>query len=250
MTEWLIDLGNTRLKCAPLQADGRAGEGFAVPHDGQALPADWADALPPRVDAVVLASVAREALRTAVLRTLAGRCGRVVRVRTEAVFDGMRIAYARPERLGVDRFLALVGAHARGPGPWLVAGVGTALTVDLLDAQGVHRGGRIAPAPALMRESLHRRAPHLPAEGGRYTAFATDTDDALASGCLGAACALVQASAVEAEALLGAPPRLLVHGGGAAALLAGLPAATAAPHLVMEGLARWAGRTRRPARSG
>ena len=42
MAEWLFDLGNTRLKCAPLE-DGRVGEGFAVAHDGRALPDDWAE---------------------------------------------------------------------------------------------------------------------------------------------------------------------------------------------------------------
>ena len=40
MAEWLFDLGNTRLKCAPLE-NGRVGDGFAVAHDGRALPDDW-----------------------------------------------------------------------------------------------------------------------------------------------------------------------------------------------------------------
>jgi type III pantothenate kinase len=40
--------------------------------------------------------------------------------------------------------------------------------------------------------------------------------------------------------LLGATPALLLHGGGAPALLPHLPRAIAAPGLVLEGLARWA----------
>src|SRR3546814_11073540 len=67
----------------------------------------------------------------------------------------------RPSRLGVDRFLALLGAHARGVGATMVVGVGTALTVDWLDADGRHRGGRIAPSPTLMRDALHARAARL-----------------------------------------------------------------------------------------
>ncbi|TKS52870.1 type III pantothenate kinase [Luteimonas yindakuii] len=239
MAEWLFDLGNTRLKCAPLE-QGRVGEGFAVAHDGRALPDDWTHALPARIDSAVLASVAPAPLRASLLAALGGRCGRVSRVHTEPGFAGMRIAYAHPERLGVDRFLALLGAHARGPGPWLLVGVGTALTIDLLDRDGHHRGGRIAPSPALMRESLHRRAPHLPLQGGRHVAFADDTDDALASGCEGAACALVEASRRDAMQLVGASPTVLVHGGGAAAVLAGIEGALAAPTLVLEGMARWA----------
>lgn len=240
MDEWLFDLGNTRLKCAPLLDDGRVGEGFAVAHDGGSLPAEWQDRLPPRIGSAVLASVVAPALRAGLLSALAGRCGRVVRVATRRHFDGVRIAYAEPERLGVDRFLALVGARARAGRACLVVGVGTATTIDLLDADGVHRGGRIAPSPALMRESLHRRAPHLPASGGRYAVFADDTDDALVSGCEGAARALVAASLDEAGRLLGQPPLVLVHGGGADAVLDGVAQAQPAPHLVLEGLARWA----------
>lgn len=238
MVEWLFDLGNTRLKCAPLE-DGRVGEGFAVAHDGRALPDHWTDALPARIDSAVLASVAPAPLRASLLAALGGRCGRLSRVQTQAEFAGMRIAYAHPERLGVDRFLALIGAHARGPGPWLLVGVGTALTIDLLDRDGCHRGGRIAPSPALMRESLHRRA-HLPLRGGRAVAFADDTADALASGCEGAACALVEASRRDAMALTGTMPTVLVHGGGAGSVLAGIDDAIAAPTLVLEGIARWA----------
>ena len=239
MAEWLFDLGNTRLKCAPLE-DGRVGEGFAVAHDGRALRDDWAAALPARIDSAVLASVAPAPLRASLLAALGGRCGRVSRVRTQPEFAGMRIAYADPQHLGVDRFLALIGAHARGPGPWLLVGVGTALTIDLLDRDGRHRGGRIAPSPALMRESLHRRAPHLPLQGGQAVAFADDTADALASGCEGAACALVEASRRDAIALAGTTPTVLVHGGGAATVLAGIGDAIAAPTLVLEGMARWA----------
>ena len=238
MAEWLFDLGNTRLKCAPLE-NGSVGEGFAVAHDGRALPDDWAAALPARIDSAVLASVAPAPLRASLLAALGGRCGRVSRVRTQPEFAGMRIAYADPQRLGVDRFLALIGAHARGPGPWLLVGVGTALTIDLLDRDGRHRGGRIAPSPALMRESLHRRAPHLPLQGGQAVAFADDTADALASGCEGAAIALVERSLAQAPTLLGAALVLRLHGGGAATLRPLLPAHDWVPDAVLRGLARW-----------
>ena len=76
----------------------------------------------------------------------------------------------------------------------LVCGVGTALTIDLIDADGRHLGGRIAPSPTLMREVLHARAPQLPETGGDYVDFAADTEDALASGCEGAALALIERS--------------------------------------------------------
>ena len=239
MSRWLFDLGNTRLKAAPVDARGRVGEVLAIAHDGDAFAACWDAALPARIESAAVASVAPAPLRVALLDALAARGARISLARTLPGLDGVRIAYALPERLGVDRFLALLGARARGAGPWLLVGVGTALTVDLLDADGRHRGGRIAPSPALMRQALHARAPHLPAAGGDYAEFAADTADALASGCDGAALALVERSRAEARALLGRAPAVLVHGGGAQALLDLSAEAVAAPSLVLEGLARW-----------
>ena len=241
MSEWLFDLGNTRLKCAPLQDDGTIGAVIGIEHDGAAFASGWDARLPGQIDAAYLSSVAAPALTVALLDALAHRCKRISIARTQPAFAGVRIAYAQPHRLGIDRFLALLAAHARAPQAWLVVGIGTALTIDLLAADGRHHGGRIAPSPTLMREALHARAPHLPVSSGDYGEFAADTTDALASGCEGAALGLIDRSIAAAAALLAGTPRLLLHGGGAHALLPHLPHAEHAPALVLEGLARWAG---------
>jgi type III pantothenate kinase len=245
MSAWLFDLGNTRLKYAALRDDGSIGEVVASAHEGNVLAPGWRDALPERFEAAFVASVAPEPLRVALLQALGQGCGRISRATTQARFvdeacGQVRIAYPEPQRLGVDRFLALLAARARGTGPWLVVGVGTALTIDLLDGAGNHRGGRIAPSPMLMRQALQARAAQLPASGGRYVEFATNTDDALASGCEGAALGLVERSLRQAMSLLGTTPGLLLHGGGAADLQAHFGDAVAAPALVLQGLARWA----------
>jgi type III pantothenate kinase len=242
MTTWLFDLGNTRLKCAPLRADGDVAVEalFDVAHDGRELADHGLDRLPGRIDTALVASVATPALTATVLDALARRAGRISLARTLPACAGVRIAYAQPRRLGVDRFLALLAARADVQDACLVVGVGTALTIDLLDANGRHHGGRIAPSPTLMRESLHARAPSLPASGGGYVEFADDTAAALASGCEGAALALIAESRHAAQSRLRVAPRLLLHGGGCAALLPRLPDATFAPALVLTGLARWA----------
>ncbi|UHQ20139.1 type III pantothenate kinase [Lysobacter sp. KIS68-7] len=227
---WLFDFGNTRLKCAPLRRGGDAGDVHALaPHDFDDLP---------RGDVAYVASVAPEASRVALIEALEQRFRRIAIARTTASFDGLHIAYAHPHKLGVDRFLAMVGA--RNAWPALIVGVGTALTLDLVDHGGRHRGGRIAPSPTLMREALHARAAQLPPSGGAYAEFAEDTEDALASGCEGAAVALIERSTHEAERLLGVRPRVLLHGGGADALRAFVPHVELHPSLVLDGLARWA----------
>lgn len=250
---WLFDLGNTRLKFAPLGADSRIGPVRSLAHDGSAWPDGWEDALPARGAGACLVSVAAEPLRVALLQALAARCGRVMIARSVAALrpgtpGGLRLAYAQPQTLGADRFLAMLGARARGDvrrqQPWLVVGIGTAITLDLIDADGRHHGGRIAPSPTLMREALHARAAQLPASGGAFAAFADTTEDALRSGCDGAALGLIAAGLHDAAARLGTMPALLLHGGGVD-VLAGLDTlpvpADIAPALVLEGLAAWAG---------
>ncbi|NJC39637.1 type III pantothenate kinase [Xanthomonas arboricola] len=236
MSEWLFDLGNSRFKYAPLQGD-RAGDVQAWPHGVEAMDAVALAALPTGRIAHV-ASVAAPALTQRMLGCLRERFEQVRIVRTVAECAGIRIAYADPGRFGVDRFLALLGA--RGDAPVLVAGVGTALTIDVLGADGQHHGGRIAASPTTMREALHARAVQLPASGGAYVELADDTDDALTSGCDGAAVALIERSLQHAQRSLGMPVRLLVHGGGAPPLLPLLPDASFRVALVLDGLATWA----------
>lgn len=243
MTQWVFDLGNSRMKCAPLQADGRLGEVRALGY-GDDVAGALDDAIPAAVTgeaaSAVLASVASPARTAAAVDWLTRRFGCISIVRTQPTLAGVRIAYADPARLGVDRFLALLAAHARGTRAWLVVGVGTAVTIDLLDAQGRHHGGRIAPSPRLMREALQQAAAQLPAHGGDYLEFAADTRDALASGCEGAALGLIERSLAQAEQRLGARPALLLHGGGAGELASHLDHALLAPSLVLEGVALWA----------
>ncbi|MCE7032010.1 type III pantothenate kinase [Lysobacter sp. GX 14042] len=240
MSEWLFDLGNTRLKAAPLRPDGGVGEVIALDHHDDGFEAALGDVLPARLEAAFVAAVTGPETRLRLARALGGRCGRISFAASAARLGRLVVGYPRPERMGVDRFLALLAASSDGGGPALVCGVGTALTVDLLDAGGRHLGGRIAPSPELMRQVLHQRAAHLPTQGGQYGVFATDTADALASGCQGAAVALVEQSMAEAVRRLEGTPRLLLHGGGAAALQPRLSGARPRPLLVLEGLAQWA----------
>lgn len=244
MSDWLFDLGNSRFKAAPRLDAGAVGEVLAWPHGADALAGgDASHGALPRGRRAWVASVAAPALTAQMVGLLRERFEQVHVAHTRAECAGVRLAYAQAHRLGVDRFLALLAARrlmAATGGDVLVAGVGTALTIDLLDAGGLHHGGRIAPSPALMRQALHQRAAQLPAAGGHYEEFADDTEDALASGCDGAAVALVERSLRQAALRLGREPALLLHGGGGEALLPLLPAATLRPALVLEGLAVWA----------
>jgi type III pantothenate kinase len=237
----LIDLGNTRLKAALWDGRQLAPAGIAV-HGGDVGKVDfgalWTNLAD--VDAVVVASVAVAAIGARLDDAIAARFGRRARFLTSpAVAGGVRNGYAEPARLGIDRFLALVAAHADVPGACVHAGCGTALTLDALGADGAHRGGLIAPSPALMLDALTGATARLaPPRDARIVEMADNTADAMESGAWLAAAALVERFVERAAATFGTRPALVLSGGGAARLSALLaPAHRTEPDLVLRGLA-------------
>jgi type III pantothenate kinase len=240
----LLDLGNTRLKWAlQAQSDGWLARGAVDWQEdpAAALVSAWTGL--PRPEQVIAASVvdaAREAQVAAVAERLFARAP--TWLHTPAHACGVRNAYAEPQRLGVDRFLAMVAAHADGRAPCVLAGVGTALTLDALAADGRHLGGLIAPGPRLMQQSLLDATARVrPERPGEIVELADNTADAVASGCWQAAAALVERFATRSAARFGTTPALILGGGDAAPLLPllSLPAGLSQDG-VLRGLAVWA----------
>ena len=100
---------------------------------------------------------------------------------------GIVNGYDHPGRLGVDRFVAQIGARqnmlARGPArPCLVVMVGTAVTVDAVDAQGHFLGGLILPGHGIMLRALESGTAGLRVPTGDVVEFPTNTSDGLTSG--------------------------------------------------------------------
>ncbi len=158
---------------------------------------------------------------------------------------GVTSGYVEPWRLGVDRFVAAIGAYhlARGRAVCVV-GVGTAMTIDLVDAKGRHRGGAIIPAPTLMVDTLLkntdgiRRRAQGGAAGGN-SLFGRSTRAALVQGSRYAAAALIDRAVGEARALVrGGAPLLILTGGGAPSVKPLVRSAcVSVPDLVLRGLA-------------
>lgn len=216
----LLDLGNTRLKWALREGTQWREQGAVAWNEDVALVLHeaWRQ-LPIPID-VFGASVVdgtREAQIAAVVSTCFARTTTWLRTPGEAC--GVRNAYAEPGRLGVDRFLGMVAARAEGLSPCVLAGVGTALTLDALDAHGRHLGGLIAPGPQLMQQALlGATARVLVDRPGEVLDVADNTPDAVASGCWQAAAALVERFVAHMSAPLGGSPQLILGGGDAEAL--------------------------------
>lgn len=238
---WLIDLGNTRSKCARLDAAGHRGEVRAFAHRDGAVDIEGLRAMtgPAQPGAVAwLASVAPAAYCDAVSAMLVAQGHAVKIARTLPRCRRLRIAYDEPGHLGVDRFLALLAASERDDGPWLLVSLGSAVTVDVLASYGQHMGGVIAPSSEHMRAALGQRFPALDQPVGQAFEFAGDTADAIASGARNAVLGLVERSRRLAEARLGLAPRVILSGGGADAFAPDLPfPVETSVWLVLDGLA-------------
>lgn len=240
----LLDLGNTRLKWAlQAQPEGWLARGAVDWQEDTTAGLELAWAGLPRPDTVIGASVVdgvREALVADVVGGLFARAPDWLR--TPASACGVRNAYAEPQRLGVDRFLAMVAAHADGRAPCVLAGVGTALTLDALAGDGRHLGGLIAPGPQLMRQSLLDATAQVRLDRpGEILELADNTADAVVSGCFQAAAALIERFATRMAARFDGAPTLILGGGDAATLLPllSLPARLSQDS-VLRGLAVWA----------
>ncbi len=137
---------------------------------------------------------------------------------------GVTNSYDHPSRLGVDRWVALIGARhrvlAQGPArPALVVMVGTAVTVDALDASGRFLGGLILPGFGLMLRALEMGTAGLKAPTGEAVDFPTNTSDALMSGGADAIAGAVERMHRKLLERTGQEPALMMSGGAAVKLV-------------------------------
>ena len=152
---------------------------------------------------------------------------------TQARTGDLVNSYEEPERMGVDRWLAMLGAHAQVPGSLCVIDVGSATTIDLVSDDGRHEGGYILPGPALMERALLLDTDRV--------RFDDDVDYRLEPGSSTAEAVRHGIALAQVGAIIAIPDlsvrSLIITGGGAAALTSLLNHQfTLAPDLVFEGL--------------
>jgi type III pantothenate kinase len=227
---WLFDLGNSRLKGAWLRGrelarrfaltwhapdtGSEAGAGFDA--ELQVRLARW-----PAPSRVLVASVAADSradrLRVALQ---AWPQAHMEWLRSPRQGCGITSHYRVPERLGVDRFLAMAAARAEAnEAGVIVAGCGTALTLDAVDARGAQREGVIAPSPGLMLRSLQEATAIADASRDAFApAAADDTARALREGCTRSSATLVAWYCAQQRAAMGDDVPVYLHGGWAESL--------------------------------
>lgn len=211
----LLDQGNTRTRWVVVSGErvvarGTLDEGGAGAKDGLQ---EWAGQVP----TVAVSSVAGPDRRAALVARLAALGWREpCFLASRAVAGGLRNGYREPERLGVDRWLAMLGARQLGSGAFLVVDAGTAMTLDAVDAAGRHLGGYIVPGLRLQCRALDSGtarvgfSAHEPATG-----WGRDTAEAVANGVLLGLAALVDRAMIELRLGVGDTCRLVLTGGDA-----------------------------------
>lgn len=221
-----IDIGNTRLKWA-LYEQARSGAALQA-HGAVFLEtidtlaeAEWRDL--PAPSSMLGCVVAGDGVKRRIEEQLELWEIEPRWVVSSAQACGVINGYDHPVRLGVDRWVALIGARhhmlARGaPRPVLVVMVGTAVTVDALDATGRFLGGLILPGFGLMLRALEMGTAGLKAPTGEAVDFPTNTSDALMSGGADALAGGVERMHRKLRNRTGQTPLVLMSGGAAVKL--------------------------------
>ena len=230
MTFLAIDIGNTRLKWSlyagpqPGSPPLHHGAVFLETIDDLAE-GPWKDL--PEPSSMLGCDVAGEAVRRRVEEQLELWDTPPRWVVPSAHEGGVTNGYDHPNRLGADRWVSLIGARRRvlaevGPGgrprPALVVMVGTAVTVDALDAEGHFLGGLILPGFGMMLRALELGTAGLKVPTGDVVDFPTNTSDALMSGGANAIAGAIERQHRKLIERTGQAPLLLMTGGAAVKL--------------------------------
>lgn len=264
-TVLVADVGNTRTKLAVVVEHGGAGAGHDRRLPGVARRQDllsrsfhpdhlrnWLAGAAPG-GAVLLMSAVNESaavrLEAAVAEVSATGTRPLRQRRVRAADLPVAIDVEEPSRVGLDRLAAAAAAAVvRRPGhPAIVVDCGTAMTVDMVSADGVFLGGAILAGPALVARALAEGTSRLPEVAalddqppprmpGRSTGQAIAAG--IGWGLRGAVARLVaEARAAFRAAAAAAEPDVFLTGGSAGIVRDALPGAVELPDLVLCGIA-------------
>ena len=131
---------------------------------------------------------------------------------------GVTNAYARPTDLGVDRWAALIGAHATATGSaCIIIDCGTAITLDFLAPDGVHRGGMILPGVEMLQRILLDNTAdiNLSESSQLATPLARGTAAAVHGGAMYTVAAAIDRAVADMALATEACPEVIITGGDA-----------------------------------
>ncbi|GAB2455596.1 type III pantothenate kinase [Comamonas humi] len=216
-----IDVGNTRLKWkmyeAPRPGAAVLADGVEfLDHIDRLAEGAWAKLPEPRY--MLGCVVAGESVKHRVQEQMEIWDVAPSWVVSSAQEAGLINGYDHPMRLGTDRWVAMIGAwhHVRAQGrarPIVVVMVGTAVTVECIDASGRFLGGLILPGHGIMLKALEAGTAGLHVPTGDVCEFPTNTSDALTSGGTFAIAGAVERMVQHLKDHCGEEPACIMTGG-------------------------------------
>ncbi len=248
----LLDVGNSRIKWAQL-LDGRLTPQQSLVHR-DVDPDVWMKQLfrerfrPARL---LVANVAGPEMRERIARE-AERLWQVTPqfAATSSFAAGVTHAYRDVSAHGVDRWLAIVAAYRLAGAAACVIDAGTAVTIDGVDARGLHLGGLIIPGMRMMIDALLENTGDIAAQARKLAAtggtdvsgkgswLAKGTAPAVVNGAVLAIAAAAERSIAEIARQAGAAPKVFLTGGDAEQVRKAMQTpAEEIPDLVLQGLA-------------
>jgi type III pantothenate kinase len=237
-TVLMIDLGNSRLSWAFY-----SGGNILAPNSCSTMAeisleieTEWRDISPVPV---YIANVAGSELQQMLLRWFDAHWNiKPVLLQSQHRAHGVTNAYQKPEELGVDRWLGLIGARAMSWLPVCVVDCGSAVTIDVMDANGIHKGGIITPGYEMMLSSLKRGTaiPGVQDPGKIQWLLGKSTSECIHSGCANTIAAIIDRVMQSGSQL----QRLFITGGNAAIVSPLLEhPSRLIPDLVFRGIAQY-----------
>ncbi|MBT2338798.1 MULTISPECIES: pantothenate kinase [Pseudomonas] len=239
-----LDCGNSFIKWRVLRIDAVTPvDGGVVSSDSDLL-ASLRDATKFQLKKCRLVSVRTAEETNSLVGMLVDAFGvSVVRAVPTREMAGVRNGYEDYERLGLDRWLALLGGFHLASGACLVLDFGTAITADFVAADGEHLGGFICPGMPLMRNQLRTHTRRI-----RYDDTAAElaheslapgraTVEAVERGCMLMLRGFVLTQLELARQYWGQDFVVFLTGGDASLVSGVVPDAKVVPDLVFVGLA-------------
>lgn len=233
----LVDAGNTRIKWRVLLNGDVLLVGALPTEQFSRLENAWAAISVG--DSAVVCSVANSHVNQLIKTCLARFSPNAHWLTALPEGHGVVNLYRPPESLGADRFAALIAAHRHQAEDQVVVGVGTALTADMLTADGRFLGGCIVPGPRLMRDALVGGTARVRAGAFVHGAdWPRNTESAVGYGIGLALSGVVEGMRHRLKEYVGRSPRILLSGGARQALRPFLDGEVVEmDELVLEGLA-------------
>ena len=234
----MIDLGNSRLSWA-LYSDGNisAPKNSPVADDlPGAAAAEWQRISPLPVYIANVAGIESQQILSRWFESHWNITPTTLQSQRQA--HGVTNAYQQVADLGVDRWLGLIGARAMSRLPVCVVDCGSAVTIDVMDANGIHQGGMIIPGFEMMLSSLRQGTaiPDMILFDGNPGLLGKSTPECILNGCSNTIAAIIDSVMRSGSQL----QRLIMTGGNAAMISHLLEhSSTLIPDLVFRGMVHY-----------